>query len=161
MYFIFYFTKKFIIYKLRCAHHKTIQHNFFLQGPYTAFYVMECISLIAGLTRVLIDLLVHRSSFTSLDGFWIMSYLQHQTSVWCSPGHQANKLCHNVFPVPKTVKERDWLHNHKDITRNTTAMLNEPRQHWGNEKSPPLSIGKGYFNNTKRIKQGFKPILLW
>lgn len=92
-----------------------------------------------------------------------MSYLQHQTSVWCSPGHQVNKLCHNVFPVPKTVKERDWLHKHKDTTRSTTAMLNELQdwQHWRKAKSPLFSIEKGYFNCTQRIKQGFKPILLW
>lgn len=122
---------KFIIHKPGCAHHKTIQFNFFLQAAYTPSYIMgrefmKCISKISGATRALTHLLpsTPQHFYIPVDVFWVMPYLQHRTSVWCSPGHQANKLCHNVFPVPKTVKERDWLPKHKDTSMRTTAILN-------------------------------------
>lgn len=93
---------------------------------------MKCLSKITGVARALTYLSISTSHhfYTPADMFWIMPYLQHQTSVWCSPGHQVNKPCHNVFPVPKTVKETDWLHKHKDTTTKTTAMPNELWDVW-------------------------------
>lgn len=46
-------------------------------------------------------------ALSSANQLFYTEYLLHQTSEWCSPGHQVSKPCHNVCPVPKTVRRTE------------------------------------------------------